>query len=169
MTESQAPDVTIGTIVAPHGIKGEVKVRIETDFPERFETLDQVWVQRTNGRGEMLGVESVRFQEAGALVKFRGIDDRNSSEEMRGAELRISRDELMELEDGEFYLDDLLGIDVYTTDGEHLGKISEVLQAAGNDVYVTPKGLIPAVKQFVREVDIAGKKMVVERDGVVGQ
>jgi 16S rRNA processing protein RimM len=168
VTESQAPDVTIGTIVAAHGIKGEVKVRIDTDFPERFDDLKAVWVQMRNAEGRIFDVESTRFQKDGVLVKFRGVDDRNTSEAMRGAELMIDRDELMELEEDQFYIDDLIGLDVYTTDGEHMGKITEVLQNAANDIYVTPRGMIPAVKQFVREVDLKARKMVVTPEGVVG-
>ena len=57
---------------------------------------------------------------------------------------------------------DIIGLDVYTTDGQHLGQVTEVLKGAANDVYVTPRAMIPAVKQFVLEIDLAGGKMVVE-------
>ncbi|MBI2842599.1 MAG: 16S rRNA processing protein RimM [Armatimonadetes bacterium] len=162
MTEPQRPDVTIGTVVAPFGIKGELKVRLETDFPERFDELVEVWIEPSDGRGRMIGVENVRFHQNGALVKFKGCDDRNCAEELRGAELRINREQLRELESDQFYVHDILGLDVYTTDGEHLGKITEVLQGAANDVYVTPRAMIPALKQVVREVDLANGRMVVE-------
>lgn len=168
MTSEQAPDVTIGAVVAPFGIRGEVKVKLETDFPERYEELDEVWLQPRFGAGRMVGIESVRFHKGGALVKFRGYDDRTAVEELRGAELRIDESQLAELEPDQFYIHDLLGLNVYTTEGAHLGEITEVLQSPGNDVYVTPKVLIPALKQVVKEIDLAGRRMIIEpMDGML--
>ncbi len=162
MSDSKEPDVVIGRVVAPFGIKGEVKVRPETDFPERFETITEVWLASQNGKGRVTRIESVRFHQSMALAKFEGVDDRTAAEGLRGAELRIDEAELMELGPDEYYVHDLIGLDVYTTDGEHLGEITKVLKGAANDVYVTPRAMIPAVKQFVREIDIAGSRMVVE-------
>ena len=162
MTDLQEPEVVIGTVVAPFGIKGEVKVRIETDFPERFESLTEVWVKPRTGQGRMRRVEHTRFHQDGALVKFEGCSDRSCAEELRGAQLRIDRAQLRVLEPGQFYVHDIVGLDVYTTDGEYLGQITEVLKGVANDVYVTPRAMIPAIKQVVREIDLAARKMVVE-------
>ena len=162
MTSRQEPEVVIGTVVAPFGIKGEVKVRIETDFPERFESLEEVWVQPKTGSGRVMGIENVRFHQGVVLIKFEGCDDRNCSEELRDSELKIDSSELMELESDQFYVDDIIGLDVYTVDGEHLGQVSEVLKGAANDVYVTPRAMIPAIKQVVREIDLSAGKMVIE-------
>lgn len=71
MTSPQEPEIVIGTVVAPFGIKGEVKVRVETDFPERFEGLKQVWLG-SPGQGQMTWIESVRFHQGVALIKFKG-------------------------------------------------------------------------------------------------
>lgn len=169
MTEQGVPEVTIGRVVVPHGIRGEVKVKVETDFPERFEELDEVWVELSTGRGRMVGVENVRFQQDGLLMKFVGIDDRTTAEELRGALLKIDPDELKNLENDQFYIHDLIGLDVYTTDGEHLGQLTDVLQGVANDVYVTPKGMIPALKQFVAEINLKDKKMIVAPEGVFGE
>lgn len=170
MTAEREPDVVIGTVVAPFGIAGEVKVRIETDFPERFENLTEVWVKPRTGVGRMVRVESVRFHRNGALVKIEGCEDRNCAEELRGAEFRIDRSELKELEPDRFYLHDIVGLDVYTTDGECLGPVTEVLQGPANDVYVTPKAMIPALKQVVRMIDLSERKMIVERvEGIMGE
>lgn len=156
------PEVVIGVVVAPFGIKGEVKVRMDTDFPERFEGLEEVWLKSRTGDGRLVQVESVRFHQNAPLVKFKGCDDRNRAEELRGAELRISEDELMELESDQFYLHDIIGLDVYTTGGEHLGRVTEVLQGPANDVYVTPRAMIPALKQIVREINLEEGKMIIE-------
>jgi 16S rRNA processing protein RimM len=162
LIDPKQPDVTIGKVVAPFGIKGEVKVTIETDFPERFEDLDEVWLEPETGCGWVATVDSVRFHQTGALIKFQGCDDRNRAEELRGAELRIPESELMELEEDQFYVHDLLGLDVFTVSGEHVGHITYVLQGAANDVYVTERGMIPAVKQFVKKVDLAERKIIVD-------
>lgn len=162
MSPEQAPDVVIGTVVAPHGIRGEVKVRMETDFPERFEELEEVWLQPKSGPGRMAGIEGVRFHQNVVLIKFEGCDDRNAAEELRDADLRISKEDLVELEAGQFYIHDIIGLDVYTTEGRHLGQVTEVLQGPANDVYVTPMAMIPALKQFVREIDLEERKMIVE-------
>ena len=159
MTE---PDVIIGTIVAPFGIKGEVKIRVDTDFPERYDDLKEVWLHPKSGDGWNGVIKSLRHQQGAVLIKFAGCDTRSQAEELRGVELRIDRSELMELEGDEFYVHDLIGIDVYTVDGEHVGEITEVLYGTANDVYVTPRGMIPAVKQFVKEVDIANRKMIID-------
>jgi len=156
------PDVTIGTVVAPFGIKGEVKVRIETDFPERFEGQEEVWLRLANGKGRMARIESVRFHRGAALIKFEGCDDRTCAEELRDAELKIDRSELKELESGQFYVHDIIGLDVYTAGGEYIGQVTEVLHGVGNDVYVTPRGMIPAVKQFVKEIDLEARRMVID-------
>ncbi|MEN6372552.1 MAG: ribosome maturation factor RimM [Armatimonadota bacterium] len=156
------PDVVIGTVVAPFGIKGEVKVKIETDFPERFEDQEEIWLQPEAGHGRMTRIEGIRFHQGGVLIKFEGCDDRNSAEELRNAKLLIDKSELMELDTDQFYVHDILGLDVYTTDGESIGKVIDVLQGAGNDIYVTPKAMIPAVKEFVREIDLESGKMIVK-------
>ena len=162
MSISGEPDVVIGTVVAPFGIKGEVKVRIETDYPERFENLEEIWLKTQDGKGRKVGVQSARFHSSGALIKFEGYDDRTCVEELRGAELRIDGSELRELEKDRYYIHDILGLDVYTTKGEHLGQVTEVLRGAANDVYVTPKAMIPALKEVVRKIDLAERKMVIE-------
>jgi 16S rRNA processing protein RimM len=167
---ADVPDITIGIVAAPFGVRGEVKVKMETDFPERYEDLKDVWLQPRVGSGRTVGIKSVRFHKGAALLKFDGYDDRTSVEELRGAELRIDESQLAELEPGQFYIHDLMGLDVYTTEGAHLGQITEVLQGPGNDVYVTAKALIPALKQVVKEVDLAARKMIIEpMEGMLGE
>lgn len=168
ISPGKEPDVVIGRVVAAFGIKGEVKVKIETDFPERFEDQEEVWLRPKTGQGRMTRIESIRFHQGAALIKFEGCDDRTCADGLREAELRIDESELMALDADQFYVHDILGLDVYTTDGEHLGKVTDVLQGAGNDVYVTPRAMIPAVKEFVREINLAERKMVIEPiDGMI--
>lgn len=162
MIVPNTPNITIGTVVAPFGIKGEVKIRVETDFPERFEDLDEIWLQPKNGEGRMVEIKSVRFHQGVYLMKFAGVNDRTGSEGLRGAELKIDESQLMELEEGEYYVHDLIGLDIYTTSGEHIGKIDDVLSGPANDVYVTKRGLIPVIKQVVKEINLEEHKVVIE-------
>ena len=154
-------DVVIGEIVAPFGLKGEVKVLPCTDFPERFEQLEEVFVAGDKVAGRMLEIEGIRPHKSGFLIKFAGIDDMSAAETLRGGELRISEAEMGPLDKGEYYVHDIIGLEAVTTDGEHLGKVKEILRSPAHDVYVTDRAMIPAVKEFVLSIDLDAGKMVV--------
>lgn len=154
-------DVVIGKIVAPFGLKGEVKVVPFTDFPERFKEMDEACVGSEEA-GEMRRIESVRFHKGTILIKFEGVADITAAEELRGAEVRIRESDLVPLEEGSYYVHDLIGMDVLTTEGEDLGKVKEVLTGRANDVYVTDRALVPAVKEFVKSIDLQKRQIVVE-------
>lgn len=154
-------DVVIGEIVAPFGLKGEVKVLPCTDFPERFEQLEEVFVAGDKVAGRMLAIEGIRPHKGGFLIKFAGIDDMSAAETLRGGELRISEAEMAPLDEDEYHVHDIIGLEVVTTDGEHLGKVREILRSPAHDVYVTDRAMIPAVKEFVLSIDLDAGKMVV--------
>lgn len=154
-------NVTIGEVVATFGRRGEVKVRPYTDFPEHFEELDDVRAATEGAGSRSLRIESVRHHKRAVIIKFAGIDDMSAAEALRGTRLLIREAELMPLEEDEYYIHDIIGLDVVTTEGEHLGKVREVRRSPGNDVYVTDRAMIPAVKEFVVNIDLHGKKMVV--------
>lgn len=162
MTVPKTPSITIGTVVAAFGIKGEVKVRIDTDFPERFEGLKEIWLVPKGGEGRMVKVKSSRFHQGCELITFEGFEDRTAAEGLRGAELKIDEDELMDLDEGEYYIHDLLGLDIYTTSGELVGQVDDVLEGMAHDVYVTKRGLIPAIKQVIIEINLEERKMIIE-------
>ena len=98
-----------------------------------------------------------------ALIKFAGCSNMDCAEKLRGGELRVHHQELVKLPKGRYYVHDIIGMKVVTEDGVDLGEVTEVLTSAGNDVYVTKKMLIPAVREFVKEVDTEGRKIVVSR------
>lgn len=158
------PDlIAIGKIVAPHGVRGDVRVIPLTDFPERFQQLKEVYV---GDAGQVLTVENPKFHKQFILVKFRGLNDRNAVENLRGKLIQIRRADVMPLPQGHYYLFDIIGMDVYTVEGAFLGVIADVLQTGSNDVYIVEKEgqqpvLVPALKKVVISVDITGKKMVV--------
>lgn len=153
-------DVVIGKIVAPFGLKGEVKVVPFTDFPERFKELGEVYVG-SEAAGLTRAIESARLHKGSVLVKFEGIDDVTAAENLRGAEVRIRESDRAPLPEGSYYIHDLIGLDVLTTEGENLGKVKEVLTGPAQDVYVTERAMIPAVKEFVVSVDLQKKQIIV--------
>jgi len=154
-------DVVIGEIVSPFGRRGEVKVRPETDSPERFDELEEVCVGRGKAGGRVFEIEAVRHHKRAVLIKFAGIDDISAAETLRGSEVRIRESEVAPLEEDEYYVHDIIGLDVVTTEGESLGKVREIVRSPANDVYVTERAMIPAVKEFVVSIDLREKKMVV--------
>ena len=154
-------------MTAPHGVRGEVRINIETDFPERFAPREVFSARFPEGSGKgllRLEVESARPHKQAMLVKFAGVDTRDAAEALRGAEIVIPREEVRPLPDGSWYIFELEGLEVYTEDGTRLGVLTEVLQGAGNDVYVVQgerEILLPAIKQVVLDVDRDARRMKV--------
>lgn len=155
-------DIVIGKVVAPHGIRGEVKVIVLTDFPDRFDVGSELRLVPENGESRKLVVEANRQYKGGLVLKLRGVETRDDSEAMHGAEFVIDESDLAQLPTGGFYVFDILGLKVVTDDGRELGEVTEVLQSGANDVYVTSTGLcIPALKDVIAKIDIDGGVIVV--------
>lgn len=153
-------DIVIGKIVAPFGVRGEVKAIVLTEFPERLNTGNEVRAKLAGDERRGLRIDASRPHRTGVVLKLRGVNDKDAAEELRGAELVIDRSEVAELPEGRFYIFDLIGIKVVTDDGRELGVVTEVLQGGSNDVYVTSTGLcIPALKDVVTKIDVAGGMM----------
>jgi 16S rRNA processing protein RimM len=162
------PDkVSIGRIRGYHGVKGYLKLHPYFRFPERAETLSQVFV------GDLpYAVEHIAGRGSLWLVKFRGLENREQAAHLQGQEVMVPREERFPLPPDHFYVDDLVGLRVYEESGRYLGSIREVLLTGANDVYViaTPPGaeglpaeiLFPALKSLVRSVDLEGGKVVVQ-------
>ncbi len=155
----------IGKITAAHGIRGEVKVELLTDYPERFRQGAHVYVgSETDARP--VEISAARPHHQAMLVKFASVPDRNAAELLAGELVLILTEERMPLAEGENYAHELLGLQVETTGGRALGEITDLLQTGANDVYVVagPGGevLIPALRDVVRSVDIDAGRMVVE-------
>ncbi len=155
-----ATAVSIGRILAPVGVRGEIKVRPLTDFPERFDPGALVWLD-----GYAIAVRSSRWQGRLVYLKLEGVDDRTAAEALRGKELQMPEAAPLE-EDGVFYQHDIIGLSVHDLTGKILGEVSEILATGANDVYVV-RGelgelLLPAVEDVVKEIDSAGGRMIVD-------
>jgi 16S rRNA processing protein RimM len=151
--------VTVGRILAPHGVRGEVKVEVLTDFPERFDAGATLWIE-----GAPVRVEGSRPQGKAFLLKLQGIDGRSEAEALRGRELMAPR--LDELGEDTYYRDDLIGFNVVTAQGEGLGELADIFSTGSNDVYVVRGAmgelLLPATDDVVLEVDLPSRRIVVE-------
>ena len=158
-------NLTIGEIVAPFSRFGEVKVRLDTDFPERFSRLKQVCVRPKNGDAHLRDVETCRFHKGQVLLKLKGIESINDAEMFRNAAVQVRDDEAIVLPENEFYIHDLIGCKVVTADGRELGSVTSVLSGPANDVYVVGSGkeeiLLPAIKDVIQNVDIAARRITV--------
>ena len=155
----------VGVISSTHGIRGEVKVFPTTDDVKRFKKLKKVILD--TGREHLpLEVESVKFFKQFAIVKFKGIDNINDIEKYKGKSLLVDRENAVKLRKDEYFIADMIGLQVYTEDGEAFGVLKDVLETGANDVYIIDSSkygevLIPAIKQCILDVDIEGQKMTI--------
>lgn len=155
----------VGVITTTHGVKGEVKVFPTTDDMNRFKELDKVFLD-TGKELLPLEIEGVKFFKQMVILKFKGIDNMNDIEKYRGKDLLITRDNAIKLEEDEYFICDLIGLDVITEEGNKLGVLSEVMTTAANDVYVVQTNekkeiLIPAIEDCILDVNLNDKKITV--------
>ena len=153
----------VGVITQTHGIRGEVKVFPTTDDAARFEDLKQVLLD--TGKGTLtLEIENVRYFKQFVILKFKGYDSINDVERYKRCPLLVERSEAVPLEDDEYFITDMIGLQVVTDMGEDFGVLKDVLVTGANDVYVIEhpvagEVLVPAIKECILEVDISGRKM----------
>ncbi len=159
----------VGKIVNTHGIRGEVRVLSRTDFPgERFAVGTKLGLFTPDAKKPiMVKIASHRQHKNFELVTFEGYPNINDVEPFKESYLKIAEHDLTELEDHAYYHHEILGCAVYTTEGQELGIISEILETGANDVWeVTPKTgkkhYIPYIEDIVKEIDIDEKKVVIE-------
>ena len=157
--------VAIGKVLKPHGVRGEIRVQILTDFPERFHETAEVHLVSPESSVLPHKVETVRFHSAWVLIKLAGIQDPESAASFRGWLVSVPETELVELEPDEYWHFQLEGLEVRDDSGTLLGRLEEILQTPGHDLYLVrgPSGevLIPAVAEFIVSVDLEAGQMVV--------
>ena len=155
----------IGVIVNTQGIKGDVRVLPKTDDKTRFELLKEITAVFSNGN-KQFDIERVWYHKNFVILKLKGINDMNAAELLKGGVIVVPPELALPLSDGQYYIRDLIGMTVTTTNGELLGVISQVLETGANDVFLVKTNgadiLIPHIKQCIVNVDVANKTMVVE-------
>ena len=155
----------IGQIINTFGIKGMVKVKPFTDDITRFDDLEKVYVV-SNRSKKQYEIEEVKYHKDMVLIKFKGIDKVEEAELLRNSYLKVNRAAEPELEEGTYYIVDLLGIDVYSDEGNLLGKLDDIFNNGSSDIYVVKDELgkqllLPAISDVIKEIDIENKKIVV--------
>jgi 16S rRNA processing protein RimM len=151
--------IVIARITAAHGIRGEVKAEVLTDFPERFDRGSKLWLD-----GAERTVELGRWQGRAVILKLTGIDTRNDAEALRGKELTVPEPAHLE-DEGAYYIHDLIGLSVQDAAGTELGNLHEIITTGATDVYVIrgPRGelLLPALDDVVTNVDLKARRITV--------
>ena len=153
--------MAIARIVRPRGLKGELVAEVLTDFPERFEGMKETVVLLADGSRDNLKIENFWFQNDRVVLKFKTIDSVEDAEPFRYAEICIHEAEAVELEEGEFYDWQLAGCTVVTTEGEHVGKVRELMRTGGTEILVVDGAereiLVPFAESICTEVDLEKK------------
>ena len=146
-------------------MRGEVKVFPTTDDVKRFKKLKKVILD--TGKEQLpLEIEGVKFFKQFVILKFRGIDNINDIEKYKGKRLLVDREHAVKLKKDEYFIADMIGMDVFTEDGELFGALKDVMETGANDVYIIEMSdgkevLVPAIKQCILDVDIENRKMVI--------
>ena len=156
----------VGRIARPHGIRGQVILNVETDFPEeRFRAGAELFIER-GGRLDALTITTVRFHRDRPVVGLRGVETVNDAEALAGHELRVPLDRLAALPSGTFYRHDLIGCRVETTDGAVIGVVRDVEGTMGGSRLVVDGAggelLIPFASEICPRIDPAGKRIVID-------
>ncbi len=153
----------IAEVLKPQGIRGELKIKTFTDYPEDVKAFKTVYID-----DKPYKILSFRVGTDGAAyIGLRGIPDRNAAELFRGKLLQGERDDAPALEEGQYYIVDIIGLSCETEEGEVLGKVTDV-STLSSDIYTIEKAgkkiLFPAVKGVVKRVDIENGKLIVDKE-----
>lgn len=154
----------VGGIANTHGVRGEVKVFPMTDDPQRFKKLKQVKLD--TGKGLMdLDIVQVKFFKQFVILKFKQFDNINDIEKYKGKALYVTRENAVKLEKDEYFIADMIGLEVRNEDNEKIAVLKDVMQTGANDVYIIEmeedgqEVLIPAIKECILEVNIEERYM----------
>ena len=155
----------IGQIVNTFGIKGMVKVKPFTDDIRRFDRLEKVYIEKQKVK-EKYEIEEVKYHKEMVLIKFKGIDNPEQANLLRNCYLLVNREEEEPLEEGRYYIVDMIGLEVYTEEGDLLGNLEDIYNTGSNDIYVVrdelgKQILLPAIKEVIKSVDIDDRKLIV--------
>ena len=156
----------IGQIVNTFGIKGMVKVKPFTDDCRRFDKLKKVYIQNKKCRKEY-EIEEIKYHKEMVLIKLKGINNPEEANLLRESYLVVNREDEEPLEEGIYYIVDMIGLEVYTIENEFLGNLEDIFNTGSNDKYVIKNELgkqilLPAINDVIKEIDIENKKVIVK-------
>jgi 16S rRNA processing protein RimM len=158
----------LGEVLRPQGVRGELRTRILTDYPEYITERGSVYIGKStrDEAAESYRVSHMRMHKGYGLLKLKGVNDRNEADLFRGKYVMVRTEDAVPLEEDEIYLFQLIGMQVQTTDGDHLGTLNDVLETGANDVYIVQSKtygevLIPATDETIIETNIDDNIMTV--------
>ena len=155
----------IGQIVNTFGIKGMVKIKPFTDDIKRFDKLETIYIENKKGKKEYR-IEEVKYHKNMVLMKLQGIDTKEQADLLRQSYLLVDREKEEPLEEGVYYIVDLIGLEVYTDQEQFLGKVEDIFNTGSNDVYVVKDELgkqilLPGIPEVLQKVDLEKGKIIV--------
>jgi 16S rRNA processing protein RimM len=161
--------ITVGRVLRPQGVRGEVVVEVLSDVPDRFAPGSRLTGTREGKPGITVEVAASRPHKSGAVVRFAGSEDRDQAEELRGLWLEIPRSQVPPAEPGTYYQYELVGC-LCRVSGEELGRVAEVVEDGGGLLLIIEgesegerrRIPVPFVREFLREVDVAGARIDLE-------
>ena len=160
----KSPDlefITVGSVLASYGVEGKLKIKIETDFPQRFTPGAKIYINR-----QPMTIDSAEWHSGKLVIKLNTIDSKEDAQKLQGKNVEIYHSQVHSLSEGQYYYFQLIGLEVWTTQGEFLGNITEILATESNDNYVVrhTKGeiLIPAIEDVVKSIDFDKGCLVIE-------
>lgn len=156
--------LVIGEVLKPWGYRGEVKVKLITDFPKRLANLKTVYL---GPEARAFQVERARLHSGFAVMKFAGWETPEMVAKLRGQAIQVSIDDAASLREGQYFHHQIIGLPVFTTGGEELGAVAEILETGANDVYVVRRDdggevLLPAIQDVIQQIDLEHRRMVVK-------
>lgn len=169
--EGEPAFLAVGRLRKPHGLRGDIRMEVLTDFPERLEKGMQLYVGEEY---QPMKLRSLKLQDTFVLVSFEGYDTPEQAAELRSKLVYVTSADRPSLEEGEYYHHQLIGLETVTEDGRVLGTVAEILETGANDVLVVrpvsgPEILLPMLDEVVLDVDLEAGRMVVKPlPGLIG-
>ncbi len=154
----------VGKITNTHGIKGDIKVLPLTDYMERFEELEWVYI---DGYKDKFYIKSVKYKPTTVILSFKGYDNINLVEKFKDKYLLIDDTQRRDLPEDTHYIADIIGLDVYNVENEYIGKVKDIIQTGPNEIYLikckdNKEIMIPSVKEFIPEVSVEEGKIIID-------
>ncbi len=157
-------DICIGIIGRTHGIHGYFRVKSLSDFPERFIKIRKLRLKDKN-KEKIYDVQDALIRNNKIFIKVQGVDSREDAMNLNGKRIVIDISERMKLGDDTYYINNLIGIHVFSKDGNAIGEVSDIINNGANDILVVKNGnneiLIPMIKQFINSINLENREIII--------
>jgi 16S rRNA processing protein RimM len=156
--------LVVGQVLKPWGYHGEAKVKLITDFPTHLTKLKTLYL---GSDARAFHLERARLLSGFAVMKFAGLDTPEAVAKLRGQAVGVAIDEAAPLREGQYFHHQIIGLQVWTREGEQLGSVQEILETGANDVYVVQRldggeVLLPAIEDVIDEIDLERGRLIVQ-------